>query len=676
MKNLIKNKIWQSILIATLILFATSCNDFLDRTPLDKVTPEDYFTSEDHLAAYTVAAYGVFPSHGAGSFGIGGFITRDHHTDDMVTTNPSTTRWAKGEWRVPESDGAYSFSTIRNANFFFERVWPLHKAGAIAGTSANIEHYIGEMYAIRAMEYFNKLKTFGDFPIVKNTLPDDNQTLIDASKRKPRNEVARFIIQDLDSAILLMKDDFKGKRRLTKNTAKLIKSRVALYEASWLTYHRGTPRVPGERGWPGASVDYNKGFTVDIDKEIDYFLTEAMSSADDIASSITLTENSQVYNPDANPDGWNPYFDMFSAIDMSKYNEILMWRAYDRGLNILHSVGVYIRGGANTGLTRGLVDSYLMKDGVPIYASNNYQGDETIIKLKENRDSRLQLFLFDEDTRWIMTGDPTKPRSVLFNQPRILEQTETRDVSGYRQRKYYNYDPIQSPQSGVECSYGSITFRAAEAYLNYIEACYMKTGRLDGKATSYWKALRQRAGVDENFQKTISMTDLSKENDWAVYSGGKQIDQTLYNIRRERRNELISEGMRWDDLKRWRALDQIVNYIPEGFNLWDKAYDSDDYKDVDNTGQTFSRLIEPSDAGAGKTANVSSRTVSKYLRPYQIIVANNLVFNGYNWSKANYLSPLPAYQIRLTSSNVSDPSTSPLYQNPYWPTNSGESALE
>ena len=44
------------------------------------------------------------------------------------------------------------------------------------------------------------------------------------------------------------------------------------------------------------------------------------------------------------------------------------------------------------------------------------------------------------------------------------------------------------------------------------------------------------------------------------------IDKTLYNIRRERRCEFIAEGMRKDDLLRWRSLDKMKNYQTEGFN--------------------------------------------------------------------------------------------------------------
>lgn len=64
----------------------------------------------------------------------------------------------------------------------------------ISGSVATIKHYIGEMYFLRAYEYFKKLQLFGDFPIINQPLADEMEALREASKRFPRNEVARFII--------------------------------------------------------------------------------------------------------------------------------------------------------------------------------------------------------------------------------------------------------------------------------------------------------------------------------------------------------------------------------------------------------------------------------------------------------------------------------------------------
>lgn len=148
---------------------------------------------------------------------------------------------------------------------------------------------------------------------------------------------------------------------------------------------------------------------------------------------------------------------------------------------------------------------------------------------------------------------------------------------------------------------------------------------MDAKAIKYWKEIRSRAGVSDNIDMTIAATDLSKENDWAKYSAGQLVDPTLYNIRRERRVELMSEGTRMRDLKRWRALDQVKNYQVEGFNLWggelEKLY-------VDEAGNS---LLIPEGA-SGKQPNVSNKENSSYLRVNQIvkrIICYTMVIPGY-----------------------------------------------
>lgn len=61
-----------------------------------------------------------------------------------------------------------------------------------------------------------------------------------------------------------------------------------------------------------------------------------------------------------------------------------------------------------------------------------------------------------------------------------------------------------------------------------------------------------------------------KENDWGAYSANVLVNPTLFNIRRERRCELMAEGLRDMDLHRWRAMDQMIStpYHIEGINFW------------------------------------------------------------------------------------------------------------
>lgn len=656
----IKNRLTHHFTLGLACLFGvalSSCEDFLDREPLDRITVPQFFNTEADLAAYSVAYYpSTFSTHSGWGIGVGNY---DNHTDNQATTDANLYRYVKGHWKVPQS-GDLGFGNIRAFNYFFEQVLPKYEQNAITGSPANIEHYIGEVYFLRAMTNFQKLQTYGDFPIITSVLEDNHEALVEAAKRAPRNLFARFILEDLDRAIDMLQDGFKKKNRLTRDAALLAKSRVALYEGTFLKHHRGTPRVPGEAGWPGAKMSYNSGFTIDLDGEINFFLTQAMAAAKEVADKVSLTPNSGKANPEGSEfAGWNPYFEMFAAQDMSNIDEVLFWRDYSLDLSVTHGVSVYLKRGGNTGLTKGMVDSYLMKNGLPIYAAGSgYVGDETIMKTKEGRDERLQMFVAGETDRFSNEAENSE-----YGYPGIVELQETRDVTGYRPRKFLSFDPKEAPGSELTCTAGSIVFRAVEAYLNYMEACYEKNGTLDGDATNYWVAIRKRAGVDTDFAKTIANTDLSRENDWGAYSGGVLVDATLYNIRRERRNEFISEGLRWADLMRWCSMNQVKNYVVEGFNLWDEAYLAEEYYTVNEEGETEFILVGDGSA----SSNVSAKELSKYLRPYQKIRNNNPVFDGYNWSEANYLSPLPIREIQLASPDKLSIETSNLYQNPYWP---------
>lgn len=658
-----------------------SCADFLDRQPLDKVTPGEFFKTDSHLAAYAIGRYGSFATKGG--FGLGP-LTYDNHTDNMASTGVSESRWVPEKW-LTSQNGSISFGDIRQANYFLVNVLPKYESGQIQGSPTRIKHYIGEMFFFRAQAYFDNLVSFGDFPILTELLPDDKDILIANSVRQPRNEVARFILKDLDKAIEFMSNDASvtsNKNRLSKNAALLFKSRVALFEASWLRYHAGTARVPNGPEWPGKRLYPNYQFPGgSIESEVDFFLKEAISSSKELISIPLQDQGAAKINPDpesTSPRGWNTYFEMFGDVDMSKYKEVIFWRQYDVSLSVTHGTSLYIRRGGNTGLTKGYVDSFLMNDGNPYYASDKYKGDKSTDNVRANRDSRLQLFMLSDQDRFEIEPAENGEVSLFKDQklfPFIINLQETKMVTGYGIRKGFNLDPKYLSNGPLVEDTGSIVYRVAEAYLNFIEASYMLNNSLGAEARKAWGDLRERAGMPaSSIDITIQNTnlDIEAKGDWAVYSAGQQIDATLYNIRRERRCEFIGEGMRWNDLLRWCSLNQVKDYIVEGFNLWDENYNRYivEQKKKDKDGNETSELemldmlIQP--GTAGKTANVSSKSDSKYLLPYRIQKENNNVYNGYTFRQAKYLSPIPIRHIELASPSESVDDSN-YYQNPGWP---------
>ena len=638
-------------------LAITSCkDDFLDKKPLDQVSQEDYYSKAEALGNFTLNYYTtIFPRND--NWG-GGQVRWDDGTDNQASTGGNAADFLQDQWLVPSS-GKFGADNIRNLNKFILENEARNEAGAISGDKTLINHFIGEAYVIRAMLYFNALRTYGDFPIVDKEL-NVNDDLVAAAARQPRNVVARHILTDLDKAISLLKETWPRNQRISKQVALGLKSRVALYEGTFELYHKGSGRVPGDGNWPGKNKSWNNGRSFDQAGEVTFFLTQAKDAAKAVADVVGLTANSHVMDPTDAYNGWNAYYDMFADPDLSKYPEVLLWEQFDNSLGVAHLTSNKILTGPATGWTRGLVESFLMKNGLPIYApGSGYHGDTTLDIVKTDRDERLQLFMFGESTPLVLAS------GQLFTVPNlVVSNTETKDVTGYRPRKLYNYDPVMQNGQNFSDIDGLIHLRVSEVYLNYIEASYLLSHTIDGTARKYWDALRSRAGITAPIETTIGATDMSYEAnasrpsyDWAAFSAGKPIDATLYSIRRERRTEFAGEGKRWDDLVRWRALDQVKNYQIEGMNFWDvKA--ADPIFAADGAQAVI--------ADGSEKATMSAKELSKYIRPYQVIKQNNILYNGYTFYQAHYLSPFSEQEMILASPDGTAENSN-LYQNPGWP---------
>lgn len=657
-----------------------ACTDDLNQSPMSTIPPEIYFESESQLESYVNNLYAPrnqwdngndqeFDVHGNWSYGTFGL---DNNTDNM-NNKTSANHFIPGEWRVEQTGGEWAFGFIYKCNYFLKYAQEKLEAGRITGTRVNIDQSFGEVYFFRAFEYFKKLQRIGDFPIVTEPLPNEMAPLIEASKRQPRTEVAKFILADLDKAILLLKDNPDGgrKNRISKYAAYMLKSRVALYEGTWMKYFKGTAFVPGGAGWPGASKDYNSGYTLaNYDAVMNDFFQQCIDASQAVADKFPLVANNGVLQQTIT-DPENPYHNMFGSTDLKGYSEVILWKQYSRGLGITHNVPIGAQtGGYVNGLTRGYVDNFLLDNGKPIYADPaRYAGDDYIADVRKNRDGRLWLFLKEPQQKNLLFNTTGAGRAnPVEGYPNITSSNaEVGYGTGYALRKGGTFDGTQLTDNGG-CYTGSIVFRSAEACLNYIEAYYEKNSSLDGTATQYWKNLRDRAKVNNDFNATIAATDMNKEalNDWGAYSAGQLISPTLYNIRRERRSELMAEGLRMADLRRWRSLDQLITkpYHLEGMKLWGpmQAW----Y--VDDKGVSILKY-------GVVDANVSGPDQSIYMRP-QEINPNSLVLKqgGCKWAMAHYLYPIAIQHFLITSSGSVD--GSPIYQNPYWPTAANEGAIQ
>ena len=73
----------------------------------------------------------------------------------------AVTHWIAGWFhsRIRRMD--IYFDNIRKCNYFLEQVLPKYEAGAIGGNEVDVKQYIGEIYFLRAHEYFKRLQLMG-----------------------------------------------------------------------------------------------------------------------------------------------------------------------------------------------------------------------------------------------------------------------------------------------------------------------------------------------------------------------------------------------------------------------------------------------------------------------------------------------------------------------------------
>lgn len=663
------NIYFKSALLIAAAGMATSCNDFLEQEPEYAITPEKYFNDESSLQYYANDMYTILPSHGNWSYGIYG---NDNNTDSQASLGWDG-KYEVGQWKTGMNNGSWTFTNINTINYFFDQVLPKYEANEIQGEKVNIDRYIGEMYFFRAYQYFSHLKAFGDYPIIEHSLPDEMDVLVEASKRAPRNEVARFILSDLDKAYDLLKNSSAAKTRINADVVLLFKSRVALYEGTWEKNFAGTAFVPGTAEWPGKSYHPDFAFPAgSAEAEYNWFLDQAMAAAKAVgdAKVNSLVKNTGVVPGDVLAEGEtdpyagaslaaleaaNPWLAMFGTEDLSANPEVMMWRQYSKSLGVVHNVVVQAqKGNQGVGITRGQVDAFPMANGLPIYASGSgYHGDKTLHEVRLDRDPRLYVLLKEPGQKNVYiennVGDHAQKVETY---PNLLDANGERNYStGYALRKGNNYDQIHCANGNgyTACP----VFRSVEALLNYIEACYERTGQIDATAERYWKAIRGRhEGLETNYMITVNNTNMAEEakGDWGAYTAGNLIDPLRYNIRRERRLELMAEGFRSDDLYRWRAMDQMVStgYHIEGMHVWNTPMES--WYNADQLKQA-----------------VSSKEISEYVRPHESKASSN-VKDGLRWTMAHYLQPMPIKQLMLTAPDFTTPEQSVTYQNPYWPT--------
>ncbi|MEX2592811.1 MAG: RagB/SusD family nutrient uptake outer membrane protein [Anditalea sp.] len=560
-----------------------SCED-LDRPPLDTITDKEMTFTKTEMELYANKYYGAFPGFSDKSFSLGIF-EEDNSSDNLVSGDYGYDSQLAGTITVPSSGGGWNWSEIRSINFFLDNYHITTESPEVANP------YIGEMYFWRAWHYYSLLKQFGDLPWYNKPLTTESEELF--APRISRSIIADSIIVDLDKAVeLLPLIDRAIPGRIHKDVALLFQSRVALYEGSWEKYHNGSV-------FAVADADPSK-----------YFRKSAE------ASQQIINNNAYSIEPVGNDPKWG-YWRLFNQTDYSTNNEVLLWKKFDRSLDLFHMAQNYLGvSDKNSGLSKYLVESYLLQDGKPISVSPLYQGNNTVADEVQNRDPRLAQTMYQRDyARVILDGD-TIGRFIV---PDLTFESRLRNTTGYQMYKGV-YPGADHALGDIG---GSIIFRYAEALLNYAEA-KAELNEIDQRVLDQTvNQLRDRVNMP-HLTMDVGFTDPN----WEF----PNLSPLLNEIRRERRVELAVEGYRFDDLMRWAAAHLIKRPM-----LGAKMKQFSDIKD------TFQPVLDPTAIPTDPEG---------YIAPHW----NSPAQNGWQFDpNKHYLKPIPSNELVLNPSLEQNP---------------------
>jgi hypothetical protein len=518
-----------SIIVLT-ALFIFSCDDnFMERYPLDSISDQNYWKTESDLKLYTNSFYGIYIEGFDNALGVrepfgfkGSSIPYgDLHSDNAIPQDVSTVRMINGLYVQPSAagSGGWNWANVRALNYFLVN----YQKANISQEIKNV--YAGEVMFFKTMEYFNKVRLFGEVPWYSKPLETNSPELFDP--RTPRGVLMDSVLATVDKAVAWLPE--KGKEatgRLNKNLALLLKARVCLYEGTYRKYHIEA-NLPAQK-----------------------FLQEAAAASDRLiksgAHAIWSTGDTK-----------NDYHNIFIQSNYRTNSEVLLWKEYSGGV-LGHAFLRYFlwnQGENVAGFSKSFVEEYLCTDGLPISTSKLYMGDDSLQSEFMNRDPRMSQTISSPGKYALdksITGSFVS-RGKGYNglMPGIRGTGEEYpSPTGYWPVKYWKNDQteVNAFQNGVmPCP----IFRFAEALLINAEANAELGTCTQAILDITINKLRKRAGMPDMVLVNLPLDPVLDEK-YSKFCGYTP-SSLIREIRRERRVELVMENFRWDDLVRWKA---------------------------------------------------------------------------------------------------------------------------
>ena len=557
----------------------TSCVDYLDKESDTELTLPMVFEDKTRIEGWLANVYSHVPDP---YWGYARKLGWDILSDDMTASE----RWRQWDWKViPMLLGEWTPSTdwdgnywarlpqlIREANIFIENVHPLPEQGISA---TEVTYMKAEMRFMIAYYYYLLSNTYGPIPFKPNYIAPTDFNLADLMEgQRPYYEVVDWVDKELQEVAKILPAKYTEARKYGRATSIMclaVRARMLLFAASPLV--NGNPDYANHKNKDGENL-----FSTTADNDRWAYAAQACKELIEAAEAA----GHELY-VEKNKDGTIDPFMSYQNLFLTRYDEgnteILFARpgGSEYGEYEKHATPAASGGSGGLGVTQSLVDAFFTENGLPInddseYVESGFSGsdetrDNTVWDTEVNggaitKSGTYNMYCHREPRFYITVSynnsyfTQEKRLFNFFNGSADNPHTHDAPQNGYLIRK--KISPDLNVKQGTYKYRPGIVYRLGEAYLNYAEALN-ESDPGNGDILVYLNKIRERAGIR---QYTTNATD---ENYIQVDLNDQAEMRKL--IRAERRVELSCEGIRYDDLRRWKEAENVLNGDFYGMNF-------------------------------------------------------------------------------------------------------------
>ena len=479
--------------VLAIVLGLSSC-DFLDKTPKDKLSPENYFRNEQDFKLFSNSFYDNLFSKEPYERQSDIFFQKGVLSDELMGG-------VAREIPTGVGSGGWSWGQLRKINTMLGNMDKCNDPEVV-------KQYTGLAKFFRARFYYEKVKRFGDVPWYDRELGSKDEDLYKA--QDSREFVMSKMLEDIDEAIEALPSGVST-YRVNRWAALMLKAQFCLYEGTYRKY----------RG-----LEYPEGL------KSDDYIRLAAEAAEEI-----LDKSPYSLAPD--------YGELFREVDADK-NEFILAIRMDQPISCVHNATGYacMSTQGNPGFSRKFIDSFLMKDGSRFTDKEGWETMQFVDEVKD-RDPRLAAIIRMPDhvrttDKYTMAGPDISVTS-----------------SGFQYDKYVMDGSLYPTAERVDMSFNDIpVYRFAEAHLIYAEAKAELNEFKQAEADKSINKIRERVGMPKMVVDDLTVDPYLVSERYGYRTLAEKNPSNLaalLEIRRERTIELVLEDSnRWDDIVRWK----------------------------------------------------------------------------------------------------------------------------